>query len=132
MATKINSYCFPGYVKPYLAEAARRTLAAEKKKAPAEINLVLVADEQIRRLNRTYRRVDRVTDVISFRVDSSGDIYIAEGRSKKQAGEERHTWKRELAYLVIHGVLHLLGHSDYTPGPRRRMFKRQDAVWKAL
>ena len=46
--------------------------------------------------------------------------------------EVKHNWEKELAYLVIHGILHLLGHSDYTPGPKKKMFKAQDKVFKCL
>ena len=62
----------------------------------------------------------------------TGDIYIAAGRSKRQAKEAGHAWDRELAYLVIHGILHLLGYTDYTTRERRRMFQKQDKVFQCL
>lgn len=123
---------FPSYARPLLRRAVLRTLAAEKDRLLSGISLILVSDGNIRRMNRAYRRVDRVTDVISFRVGTCGDIYISSGRSKKQARQVGHSWKRELAYLTVHGVLHVLGYSDYTPRNRARMFKVQDKIFHDL
>ena len=101
----------------------------------SEINIVLVSDKEIKKLNRKFRNVNRITDVISFKFGSkplTGDIYIAAKRSKWQALDAGHGWDRELAYLVIHGILHLLGYTDYTPKERRRMFKKQDKIFQCL
>jgi probable rRNA maturation factor len=100
-----------------------------------EINFILIPDAEIRALNKKYRNVDRVTDVISFRLSKnplSGDIYIARGRSKKQAAEMKHSWKLELCYLVLHGALHLFDYTDYTPRERKKMFAVQDKLFKQV
>lgn len=73
--------------------------------------------------------------MISFKFGSaplSGDIYIASGRSKRQAKDAGHGWESEIAYLVIHGILHLLGYTDYTPKERLTMFRKQDKIFQCL
>ncbi len=143
---------------PALNKAARAALVKERVNS-FEVSVVLVSDKEIKKLNRKFRNVNRITDVISFKFISDvipvrrggggiqsfrrsrfpitasgmtriiGDIYISEGRSKKQAAEVGNTWIKELSYLVIHGVLHLLGYSDYTKHNRRKMFKIQDEIF---
>ncbi len=104
-----------------------------KKTAGCEINVVMVADAEIKKLNRRYRSVNRITDVISFRLSEKplrGDIYISRNRSKNQAKGVGNTWEAELCYLVLHGALHLLDYTDYKPLERRRMFTVQDRLFK--
>ena len=134
----INLFGFEPLQRRLLAAAARRTLADRKLCSRAVINFILIPDLEIKKLNGRYRKVRRITDVISFLIDHriersdcsvSGDIYIAEGRSKKQARACGHSWERELEYLVIHGVLHLMGYTDYTPREKTKMFAIQDKLW---
>lgn len=107
----------------------------KEKARSSEINVVLVSDKEIKRLNKKFRNVNRITDVISFKFGSSplaGDIYIARQRSKKQAKQAGHSWEKELAYLVIHGTLHLLDYEDYSARGRREMFSKQDKIFQCL
>ena len=99
------------------------------------VNAVMVSNAEIRKLNRRYRGVDRVTDVISFRLVKApllGEIYIARERSKSQAKDAGNTWNEELAYLLIHGILHLFDYTDYKPGERGKMFAVQDRLFKLI
>ncbi|MCX7796148.1 MAG: rRNA maturation RNase YbeY [bacterium] len=80
-----------------------------------EINIVLTDDEYIRRLNRDYRGIDSATDVLSFPMDENiiwGDIYISLDTASKQAEEQNWDLEREVKFLAIHGLLHLLGYND--------------------
>jgi probable rRNA maturation factor len=85
-------------------------------RASGEVAVALVSDARIRALNRQYRRKDRVTDVLSFPVDSRragadlGDIAIATGVARRQAREAGHSYQSELRVLALHGLLHLLGY----------------------
>jgi probable rRNA maturation factor len=111
--------------------AGRLALALRPRARIGEINVILLADAKIKILNRRFRRVNRKTDVISFRYSQSpleGDIFLSKGVSKKQAKLEGHPWADELAYLTIHGILHLFGYTDYTPCNRKKMFKIQDVI----
>ena len=134
---------FPEKFKPLLKRAAEFALG--KEYIDGCVNFILISDSEIKKLNKKFRKVNRITDVISFsyksgsrfhgkagREAAGGDVYISEDRSKKQAKRVKHNWEKELAYLVIHGILHLLGHSDYTPWPKKKMFKAQDKVFKCL
>ena len=131
---KVDFCCFPQQAVPLLTKAAQMALA-DRKVTDYYFTVTLVSDKRIKELNRRFRKVNRITDVISFRLDSRplwGDIYISRGRSQKQAKEIGHAWKRELVYLVLHGVLHVIGYTDYTNTERRKMFKKQDSLFKWL
>jgi metalloprotein, YbeY/UPF0054 family len=117
-----------------LKRAVGMTLKSEKKEK-YQINFIMISDAEIKKLNIKYRRVRRITDVISFLVVPEmfiGDIYISEGRSKKQAKKYGNTWQQELAYLVIHGTLHLCGYTDYDSENKTKMFAKQDKIFKCL
>ena len=130
----INFVTFPKSCVPLLKKAALCVLRSEKIKK-YRINFIMVSDAEIKKLNAKYRKTRRITDVISFLVEPEtfiGDIYISEGRSKKQAKRYGNTWEQELAYLVIHGTLHLCGYTDYDPENKAKMFSKQDKIFKCL
>ena len=104
----------------YLKEVIDLTLKHENVKN-ACFSLVFVTEEEIYDINLKYRGIDRVTDVISFAFEDSkdlvyndirvlGDIYICIKRMQEQAEDYGHSEKRELAFLTVHGLLHLLGY----------------------
>ena len=107
-------------------------LARQKVKGPIELSVDLTGHKRIQELNRRFRGVDRTTDVISFRNAPppalEGDLAINVHQAALQAKKMKHPVKREIRLLLIHGILHLLGYTDYEPVPRRRMFKRQNAL----
>ena len=81
--------------------------------------IAFVSDNRIRELNRTYRGVDRATDVLSFPtgdedVEQLGDIAISVETAKAQARQNRLTFEQEIAQLIIHGLLHLCGYDHET------------------
>ena len=132
---KVSLFGFPKQYEPILLKAAKNTLSSCGNVELGSINIIFVTDRDIKALNKKYRNVDRITDIISFLINPavfSGDIYIAKERSRKQAGQYGHSWQAELSYLVIHGILHLFGYTDYTPGEKRKMFKKQDSLFKAI
>jgi len=138
------------YHRQDLERLAAFILTAEKVPGPAELSLDITGHKRIQQLNRRFRGVDRTTDVISFRNDMphpraspvplpsgegglprvrlQGDLAINVHQAVLQAKKMRHPLRREVRLLLIHGILHLLGYTDYTPIPRRRMFKRQNAL----
>ena len=108
------------------------------------VSVSFVDDEFIHQLNRDYRKIDRPTDVISFAfLDNEddresqlygqgivclGDIYISVDRAKAQAEEYGHSLNRELSFLFVHGLLHLLGYDHMTPEEEKVMFALQDEI----
>jgi len=104
-----------------------------------EFNIIFVDSETIRNINKEYRNIDRETDVISFALEDNedikfefgrllGDIYISIPRMKQQAKEYGHSEKRELSFLIIHGLLHLLGYDHMTKEEEEIMFKEQELI----
>lgn len=78
-----------------------------------QISIALVLPKEIKELNRVYRKKDKVTDVLSFSLDSKdilGEIIICLAQAKKQAQEKKNSIKLELQLLTVHGILHLLGY----------------------
>lgn len=111
----------------------------DEKLGDGEFNIILVEKEEIQRLNKEYRDIDKVTDVISFALEDDdtfhlegyrvlGDIYICIDRAKEQAEEYRHSFKRELSFLAVHGLLHLLGYDHMTKEEEKVMFSKQEEV----
>jgi len=135
---RVNLFFFPAGLRRPVTAAVRKALAVRPRYVRGEINLVLVDNRKICAINRRYRGVRKVTDIISFNLGAqkpgeiTGDIYIARERSRRQAAEQGHSWQDELNYLAIHGVLHVFGYTDYTPGERVKMFSVQDRLWKCL
>ena len=104
-----------------------------------EFSVIIVDNKRIHEINREYRGIDRPTDVISFALEDSegielenyrilGDIYISIDKVKEQAASYGHTEKRELAFLTIHGFLHLLGYDHMEPEEEKIMFGKQEEI----
>lgn len=112
----------------------------------AEVSVTLTDDAHIHELNRTYRHVDRPTDVLSFALTESeeppicgaeghealGDLVISLERVAAQAAEYGHTELRELSFLTVHGMLHLLGYDHMEEEERREMEEEQRHVMEEL
>ena len=123
-----------------LENAAR--LALEVSDAPdADLTVVLVDNARIQGLNRDFLDHDAPTDVLSFPADESdpetgriylGDVVISYTRAAEQAAEHSHPVEAEIQLLVVHGVLHLLGHDHAETGEKDRMWAAQAAVLERL
>ena len=105
----------------------------------AIFNIIIVDEEKIQYLNKNYRDKDSVTDVISFALEDDetfiktdirilGDIYICLKRAKDQSIEYGHSFLRELSFLTIHGILHLLGYDHMEASEEKIMFELQERI----
>ncbi|MBS5965908.1 rRNA maturation RNase YbeY [Finegoldia magna] len=105
-----------------------------------EISLSFVSEEEIRELNRDYRNKDSVTDVLSFPLEDDfqiqtnllGDIIICCNRAVKQAKEYNHSIKREIVYLVVHSMFHLLGYDHIDESDKIIMRNKEKSALKEI
>jgi probable rRNA maturation factor len=115
-----------------------------------EMGLVIASQQRVKELNKTYRGKDEPTDVLAFAAREEdgadlppfvqppdgvlhlGEVIIGYPQAVKQAEEHMHSIKREIAILVIHGVLHLLGYEHDEPEPARKMAAREAEVLKIV
>lgn len=120
-----------------LGALARRTLAADN--APSsELSIAITDDDTVRELNRRFRGDDAPTDVLSFEMGGSdvfvggdgllGEVIISYPTAARQAEEAGHPVEDELAHLLVHGVLHLLGYDHESPKDGRQMRAREEAL----
>ena len=104
-----------------------------------EFNIIIVDNNKIHELNKEYRGIDRVTDVITFALEDNkdfpkgevrilGDIYISIDKARSQAIEYGHSFLRELSFLTVHGFLHLLGYDHMTKIDEVVMFSKQEDI----
>ena len=156
MRNKINLVFQQGGLQRLVISANIRTcinavLKAEGVKAKCEINVLVTDDAGIREINRTSRNIDSATDVLSFPMfelapgelpadwteyedpDTGlvplGDMCISLERAIAQAKEFGHTTRREVGYLTIHSMLHLLGYDHLDEGPQKRQMRaREEAI----
>lgn len=113
-----------------------------------EVSVILASNQEIRALNKEYRGIDAVTDVLSFWSDLEpdevamlraggealplGDIVISTERALEQSAEFGHTVRRELVYLVVHGVLHLLGYDHHQEAQKSAMRQAEERILSSL
>nr|WP_325181539.1 rRNA maturation RNase YbeY [uncultured Oscillibacter sp.] len=137
----------------FIRKVIRTALAAEGVDFPCEVDVLVTSDEEIHQLNREARQVDRATDVLSFPAfdlkpgelpgpeDADpgtglvplGDMMISMEHVVAQAKEYGHSNRRELGYLVVHSVLHLLGYDHMDEGPMKaRMREREESILTEL
>src|SRR5690606_10406534 len=109
-----------------------------------EVSITFVDNNEIQEINRDYRNLDKPTDVISFALEETtegeveivgddipvilGDIIISVEKAKEQEEEYNHSFERELGFLAVHGLLHLLGYDHMTEQDEKEMFQKQEEI----
>ncbi|HXD10804.1 MAG TPA: rRNA maturation RNase YbeY [Anaerolineales bacterium] len=143
MITIESKYDFPAAL---IERAAQAALANQRESLEVNLSVVLTDDRRLRKLNRDYLGIDAPTDVLSFPASESdgsetdpetgarylGDILISVPYAAKGAKQAGHPLESELQLLVVHGVLHLLGHDHAKPKEKARMWKAQAEILEAL
>ena len=144
MPEKIGVFIDPEFqelvAEEWARKIARGVLRAENVPSPCEVSLVVTNPGTVQRLNRDYRGVDEPTDVLAFPMSHQGDsdfvlppdnvlhlgeVVVSYPRAVEQAEEQGHSTGRELALLVIHGMLHLLGYDHEKPEEEKKMRARE-------
>lgn len=124
-----------------LENAARLTLEHESESLAADLSIILTDDARLHELNLNYLGVDAPTDVLSFPASETdpdtgarylGDILISVPRAEIQASAAGHPLEAELQLLIVHGVLHLLGHDHARTKDKARMWKAQAEILERL
>lgn len=107
------------------------------------VSIVLTDNKHIHEINKTYRNIDRETDVISFAfmdndeniksdITDLGEIYISLEKAHSQAEDYNHSFEREICFLLVHGLLHLLGYDHMNEKDEKEMFSLQDEILSSL
>lgn len=130
-----------------LTKAMNVVAELEALSPQTEVDITLVDDAAIHELNRTYRGIDRPTDVLSFALDEGeeepevdddeiehllGDVIISAPTAVRQGEEYGHGLEREMTYLAVHGMLHLLGYDHMEEKDKLIMRKREEEVLRRL
>ena len=129
--------CLPSEAGELIRRAVEATLLREG--ATGDVCVLITDAEEIQRLNAAYRNVDRVTDVLTFPAWEGdailsppdgylGDVAICYERAEEQAGEYGHSLERELAFLSVHGALHLLGYDHMDEGPMKKQMRQREKI----
>ena len=130
----------PGEILFLLEEIGEFVLRHEGQSANCEVSLILVDNSYIHDLNLTYRGLDAPTDVLSFNLQDNrtdfeedpilGDVVVSLEKAAEQANSYGHSFKREVVFLSLHGILHLLGYDHETPEEEREMNEKAEMVLK--
>lgn len=135
----IDNYGYEDY--EYLYEVCNYVI--EKLNIKNSIfDIIFIDDKEMQKINKQYRGINKTTDVISFALNdnshinpvlnSLGDIFISIPKMKSQASEYGHSEKRELSFLTVHGILHLLGYDHMMPEDEKIMFGLQKEILEEL
>ena len=133
----------------WLQRIVEQVLALEEADPEAEVSLVVTSRERVRELNRKYLGRDAPTDVLAFPIVAAdeepasfipppdgirhvGEVIISHPQAVIQAKEQGHSTDKEIAILVIHGLLHLLGYGDETPQVKKQMQAREQEILNRL
>ena len=137
--------------KRWLRRLVKESLRAHSLEAQVELSLLVTDDATVRELNRTYRGKDKATDVLSFALEADrrggaaagfvmppgemvhlGEVIVSYPKAVEQAAQRLHPVEDELALLVVHGVLHLLGYDHDKPVREREMRSMERKVLSAV
>lgn len=122
-----------------IEKAIEEVIKAEELEGDFEVSVSFVTNEEIKELNKEFRNVDSETDVLSFPMDDEfegvvllGDIVLSTQRIIEQANDFGHSLEREMAYLTVHSMLHLLGYDHMNDDEKSEMRSREKEIMKKL
>lgn len=136
----------PTGLRMLVRRACIAVLREEKFEGNAEVCVTFVDNEEIHRLNKEFREKDSATDVLSFPLGENGiydvnpdtgakqlgDVVISLERAEEQAAEFGHSLQREVCYLTVHSMLHLLGYDHMEPEEKAVMRKKEESVMSLI
>ena len=131
MIVEVNKLVKSWVSKKFYSLVLKQSVRAlNLKKKIENISVALVSGQVIKKLNYQYRQINQVTDILSF--EDPPQIIICWSQLKKQAKEQKHSQKKELAILLVHGFLHILGYDHKNKKQRNLMEKQSDKIISLL
>lgn len=136
----INEFEFTFKEEKIVKKIVKTICKVEKVKGKHVVSIIIVDNQKIHEINKQYRNIDRPTDVISFAAidgeetlpEEMGDIFISYEKIIEQAKEYEHSILREFAFLVTHGMYHLLGYDHMNQEDEKIMFAKQEKILDIL
>ena len=133
----INEFEFTFKEEKIVKKIIKTICKVEKVKGKHVVSIIIVDNQKIHEINKQYRNIDRPTDVISFAAidgeetlpEEMGDIFISYEKIIEQAKEYEHSILREFAFLVTHGMYHLLGYDHMNQEDEKIMFGKQEKIF---
>ncbi len=135
MKLNVVNQCNEENYEPLVRKALKKAYKMMRVNKKHIINIIFITNASMHELNKTYRNQDKTTDVLTFPselAEELGDVFIAPHVAMEQAKAYGHTFKRELAFLVIHGFLHALGYDHDTEEKEHIMFNLQEQILQAV
>ncbi|MBB6217921.1 putative rRNA maturation factor [Anaerosolibacter carboniphilus] len=133
---------YGGELEKLIVNAIEMSLKIERMTDDVEVSVSLVDNQEIHQLNQEYRNIDRPTDVLSFPLYDSfenmtppfclGDIVISLEKALEQSKEYNHSFDREVAFLTVHSMFHLMGYDHDTEENTKQMRQKEEEVLQAL
>lgn len=139
-ANFVNEYSFDFNNKKVIKKILKTVNKVESIKDKHYVSIIIVNNDEIQKINKEYRNIDAPTDVISFAAidgeeslpQEMGDIFISYEKIIEQANQYGHSILREFAFLVTHGIYHLLGFDHMTKEEEKVMFDKQEKILEIL
>ena len=136
----VNEYQFPFNLKKLAKKIAKEINKLERLQGKYALSIIIVDNDKIHDINKQYRNIDKETDVISFALgdgldslpEELGDIFISHEKALEQSISYGHSLLREVAFLMAHGMFHLLGYDHQTQDDEKIMFEKQEMVLERL
>ncbi|MFW5893247.1 MAG: rRNA maturation RNase YbeY [Bacillota bacterium] len=133
--TNIINQCNEENYAPLLEKVMKKAFKMQNISKKKTLTIILVTNAKMRELNRNFTGKDAITDVLTFPSDIEdelGDVFIAPYVAMEQAKAYGHGFKRELAFLAVHGFLHAIGYTHDTEEKETMMFKVQENILDEL
>lgn len=121
--------------KNFFERIAKKTFGYLNEKSDYEFDLVLVSEKEIKALNKKYRKLDKITDVLTFELKNEkflGQIFICPNQVFRDSFKTKKSKRLELAEVFIHGILHLFGYNDETKKGYQKMIFLQKKILKKI
>ncbi|MDD4606969.1 MAG: rRNA maturation RNase YbeY [Patescibacteria group bacterium] len=141
MQLEINNLTSCRISSGFFKKTMEKILKILKLSSQTHISLAIVNDQEIKKINKLYRGQNKVTDVISVPVEKRikledknywGEIILNYSQVKKQAEDNNHSIQKELTILIVHSILHLIGHDHQTDEEAKKMSTKEEMILKKL